>query len=176
MPVSTASPMTGQLCDSSAPRKRLIENWRNEWPMNGKPQRSWQGKGELTEAHCRKTLSEIYERAVGEPLHFGSTRKYLDEWLEGIKPTVDENTLDLYKRSVDRFLKHLGAKANHELKDITPTDILRWRDKLKETGLSAPTVNGHFEYRGCRQIQSVSLCRVSSAVSSMCFMLLSKQT
>jgi integrase len=104
------------------------------------------GRGQLTASHARKVIQQMYELAMGESLPFDTTRDYLEKWLEGIKDTVDENTLRCYQTSVTGFLEHLGAKAKQELKDITPTDILSWRNALKAKGLSAPTVNGHLRY------------------------------
>jgi integrase len=98
--------------------------------------------GHLTEAHCRKVISEIYELAVKRPLHFHTARQYLLEWLKGTKDTVELRTYWAYFQAIHEFLAHIGTKAEELLGEISPMDIRSWRDALKRKGLSAPTVNG----------------------------------
>jgi len=100
------------------------------------------GEKRLTESQCRKVIADMYERIVGEPLHFRTARTYLLEWLEGQKTAVELRTYWVYYQRIHEFLEHLGVKADRLLREITPTDVRSWRDKLKAKGLSAPTVNG----------------------------------
>src|SRR4029450_4961272 len=37
--------------------------------------------GRLTESQCRTVIAQMYERVIGEPLHFRTARVYLLEWL-----------------------------------------------------------------------------------------------
>jgi integrase len=99
----------------------------------------------LSESRCREVISQMHASLIGEPLHFRTCRAYLEEWLEGVKTSVDEGTWRCYRTSITGFLEHLGTKAEQQLQDITPTDILQWRNKLRAKGLSAPTVNGHLK-------------------------------
>jgi integrase len=117
--------------------RKLAQRLADEWEAAAK----LAGQGRLTESHCRKVISEMYETAVGEPLHFRSCRDYLIEWLEGTKANVEARTYSKYYQIVWSFLDHLGAKSERLLREITPTDVRSWRDKLKANGLSAPTVN-----------------------------------
>ena len=98
--------------------------------------------GRLTEAHCRKVIAEMYERTVGQPLHFHTAQAYLVEWLEGTKDTVATRSYWRYHQTIHEFLSHIGTKAEGLLSEITPIDVRSWRDALKRKGLSAPTVNG----------------------------------
>jgi integrase len=98
--------------------------------------------GRLTEAHCRKVIAEMYERTVGQPLHFHTAHAYLVEWLEGTKDTVATRSYWRYYQTIHEFLNHIGTKAEGLLSEITPIDVRSWRDALKRKGLSAPTVNG----------------------------------
>jgi len=101
------------------------------------------GRGKrLTESQCRKVIGEMYERVIGEPLHFRTARTYLTEWLENTKGDVEIRSYWRYHQTIHDFLKHLGTKAERLLREITPIDVRSWRDKLKAKGLSAPTVNG----------------------------------
>jgi len=98
--------------------------------------------GRLTESQCRNVIAEMYERAVGQPLRFTTTRSHLLEWLEGTKANTAPGTYGRYHQIIHGFLAHLGIKADRLLREITPTDVRSWRDTLKAKGLSAPTVNG----------------------------------
>jgi integrase len=118
--------------------RKLAQRLADEWEAAAK----LAGQGRLTESHCRKVIAEMYERAVGEPLHFRTARAYLVEWLEGTKGNVEIRSYFRYYQIVHEFLEHIGAKAERLLREITPADVRSWRDKLKAKGLSAPTVNG----------------------------------
>src|SRR4029077_15200643 len=101
------------------------------------------GRGKRpTESQCRKVMGEMYERVIGEPLHFRTARTYLTEWLENTKGDVEIRSYWPYHQTIHDFLKHLGTKAERLLREITPIDVRSWRDALKAKGLSAPTVNG----------------------------------
>jgi integrase len=97
--------------------------------------------GRLTESQCRTVIAQMYESAVGEPLHFRTARVYLLEWLEGTKGDIELTSYRRYHTTIHGFLAHLGIKADRLLREITPADIRSWRDKLKAKGLSAPTCN-----------------------------------
>ena len=97
--------------------------------------------GRLTEAQCRNVIAELYERTIGQPLHFRSARDYLLEWLENSKADTVLRTYRRYQQIIDTFLAHLGVKADQLLREITPADVRAWRDALTAKGLSAPTVN-----------------------------------
>ena len=83
----------------------------------------------------------MYERTVGEPLHFRTAREYLAEWVESKKNETELRAYWKYRQIVDEFLAHVGVKADRLLREITPADIRSWRDALKRKGLAAPTVN-----------------------------------
>jgi integrase len=117
--------------------KKLAQKLADEWEQLEK----LAGKGWLTESHCRKVIAQMYERTVGEPLHFRTAREYLTEWVESKKNETELRTYWKYRQVVDEFLTHIGVKADRLLREITPTDIRSWRDALKRKGLAAPTVN-----------------------------------
>jgi integrase len=99
-------------------------------------------EGRLTESRVRTVIADLYERTIGEPLHFRTARDYLLEWLEGTKADTTLRTYQRYKQTINSFLAHVGIKANRLLREITTPDVRSWRDALREKGLSAPTVNG----------------------------------
>jgi integrase len=114
---------------------KLARKLADEWEQLAKVGRA----GRLTESQCRKVIADMYERTIGEPLHFRTAREYLTEWVESKK---NETELRAYlKYHQIEFLAHVGVKADRLLREITPADIRSWRDALKRKGLSAPTVN-----------------------------------
>jgi len=117
--------------------RKLAQRLADEWEQLEK----LAGKGRLTESHCRKVIAQMYERTVGEPLHFRTAREYLSEWVESKKNETELRTYWKYRQTIDEFLAHAGVKADRLLREITPTDIRSWRDALKRKGLAAPTVN-----------------------------------
>jgi len=117
--------------------RKLAQKLADEWEQLEK----LAGKGRLTESHCRKVIAQMYERTVGEPLHFRSTREHLAEWIQSKENETEPRTYWKYRQIVNEFLAYVGAKADRLLREITPTDIRSWRDALKRKGLAAPTVN-----------------------------------
>jgi integrase len=117
--------------------KKLAQKLADEWEQLEK----LAGKGRLTESQCRKVIAQMYERTVGEPLHFRTGREFLTEWVASKKNETELRVYLKYQQIVGNFLAHVGAKADRLLREITPTDIRSWRDALKRKGLSAPTVN-----------------------------------
>ena len=99
------------------------------------------GEKRLTESQCRKVIAQMYERTIGEPLHFRTAREFLIEWVESKKSETELRAHLKYRQIIDEFLNHVGIKADRLLREITPGDIRLWRDALKRKGLSAPTVN-----------------------------------
>jgi len=117
--------------------RKLAQKLADEWEQLEK----LAGKGRLTESHCRKVIAQMYERTVGEPLHFRTAREHLTEWVESKKHETELRTYWKYHQIVHEFLAHVGVKADRLLREIGPTDIRSWRDALTRKGLAAPTVN-----------------------------------
>lgn len=116
---------------------KLARKMADEWEALEK----LAGQKRLTESHCRKVVAEMYERTIGEPLHFRTAREFLTEWVESKKNETELRAYLKYDQIVHEFLAHVGVKADRLLREITPADIRVWRDALKRKGLSAPTVN-----------------------------------
>ena len=117
--------------------RKLAQKLADEWEQLEK----LAGKGRLTESQCRKVIAQMYERTVGEPLHFKTARQYLAEWVASKKNETELRAYLKYRQIVDEFLAHVGVKADRLLREITPADIRSWRDALKRKGLAAPTIN-----------------------------------
>jgi integrase len=117
--------------------RKLAQKMADEWETLEK----LAGEKRLTESQCRKVIAQMYERTVGEPLHFKTAREYLTEWVESKKNETEPRAWLKYDQIVTDFLAHVGVKADRLLREITPADIRSYRDALKRKGLAAPTVN-----------------------------------
>jgi integrase len=117
--------------------RKLAQRLADEWEHLEK----LAGENRLTESQCRKVIAQMYERTVGEPLHFKTAREYLAEWVESKKSETELRAYWKYRQIIDEFLNHIAIKADRLLREVTPTDIRSWRDALKRKGLAAPTVN-----------------------------------
>jgi integrase len=117
--------------------RKLAQKMADEWEALEK----LAGEKRLTESQCRKVIAQMYERTVGEPLHFKTAREYLTEWVESKKNETELRAWLKYDQIVTDFLAHVGVKADRLLREITPADIRSYRDALKRKGLAAPTVN-----------------------------------
>jgi hypothetical protein len=69
--------------------KLLAQEIAMKWASLAKSGR----EGRLTESQCRNVIAEMYERAVGEPLHFRTAREYLKEWVESKKAETDATAI-----------------------------------------------------------------------------------
>jgi integrase len=117
--------------------RKLAQSLADEWEALEKKA----GEKRLTESRCRKVIADMYERIIGEPLHFRTAREFLSEWVESKKNETELRAYLKYQQIVDEFLAFVGVKADRLLREITPADIRSWRDALKRKGLSVPTVN-----------------------------------
>src|SRR6266480_2560171 len=122
---------------TKATDKKLAQKLADEWEELAKAGR----QKRLTETQCRKVIAEMYERTIGEPLHFRTAREYLTEWVESKKNETEERAFLKYEQIVHEFLAHIGVKADRLLREITPADIRSFRDAKKRKGLAAPTVD-----------------------------------
>jgi site-specific recombinase XerD len=118
--------------------ERLCQSLEHRVPLEA-------SAGRLTEARALELWSEIKKQATGEGLHFRTARQYLSEWLKDTKTNVAIRSYWRYEQAINDFLDHLGANAERLLREISPTDVRSWRDKLRAKGLSAPTVNGNIK-------------------------------
>ena len=105
-------------------------------------------KGVLTEIQARKVVSDIVERANGEPLVFYSIEQWLNHWLSSKEEVRSKSTAIRYKSVVDDFLKFLGKKSANNLTLLTSKDVHNFRSSLKKSGLGNTTCN--FEVKAIR--------------------------
>jgi integrase len=98
-------------------------------------------KGVLTEIQARKVVSDIVERASGEPIVFHTIIEWFQNWLEMKGEIKSKRTHERYKGVIDEFLKFLGNKAKRNLTLLTQKDIHGFRLGLKKDGLSNTSCN-----------------------------------
>lgn len=97
--------------------------------------------GVLTEAACRKVLSDLHEQTTGEPLQFYTCRDWFNEWLAGKNGATTERTMMKYRQVCGDFVDHIGERATLPVNAITQRDVRGFRDALVKAGHSPSTVN-----------------------------------
>lgn len=111
--------------------------------------------GKLNVAMGRDILARMIAAAGGGEMRSFTVRDWMNQWLAGkgdenAKPggkggkakSYSPATYARYAGNVKTFLASLpGEKADGDLVMLTAEDIRRWRDKLREGGRTAATVN-----------------------------------
>jgi integrase len=86
-------------------------------------------------------MSEVFEKSTGQPIHFKSVEEWFTAWLESKKGSIVDASFIKYKSCVTDWLKFLESRKTVALGSITPADVVKFRDFLKEGGRSSKTVN-----------------------------------
>jgi len=98
--------------------------------------------GNLVENRAKQLISEIVERAGGDPLIFRSLKEFSQEWILSKVSTKAEGTSIRYKGIIESFLDFLGEKkAKLSIASIAPRDVLAFRDHEVSLGKSETTAN-----------------------------------
>ena len=95
----------------------------------------------LTETQARRVVSDIVERASGEPIVFHSIIEWFESWLEMKGEAKSSRTHVRYKGDIDKFILYLGKKGKRNLTMLNQKDIHGFRSKLKKDGLSNTSCN-----------------------------------
>lgn len=98
-------------------------------------------EGRLTEAQARQVINSILEHSGQDPIVFYKTKDWFNEWLSDKTQAKEATTAKKYKQVVDRFLAHIGRKADVGLGNLTVSDIRSFRGNLHSEGRAASTVN-----------------------------------
>ena len=94
----------------------------------------------VTARQMQRVISDLYRTITGTALRSESVRDYFQSWLDRKKPETSATTYIFYKAKCDRFLKHLGPRADEQISRIAQADLLAYRKSELER-VSAPTVN-----------------------------------
>ena len=97
-------------------------------------------RGNATEAHLRKLLSDVSERVNQSRLEFKSADVFLNDWVARAKKTKSAGTYERYGGIVKNFLKSLGTKAKAKLADITVRDVQKFIQDRLDGGRNPSTV------------------------------------
>jgi integrase len=84
--------------------------------------------GRFTEAAARRVIADIYALANAEAMPNSTCRSFFKVWLDRKSLEADGNTHERYTGVVNKFLNHIGRKADADIKKITPTDVAGFRD------------------------------------------------
>ncbi len=97
--------------------------------------------GLLTESQARKVVAELYEVGAGQPLELATAKEFFEQWRNVVRNKNAGGTFLRYDRTIDTFIASLGSKANLDLRHINARDILSFRDREVEKGLTNKTSN-----------------------------------
>lgn len=99
-------------------------------------------EGKLYAAQARRVLAEILAEATGDALTEFSVVDWFKQFLAEKKGSASPATMARYSQVLGDFEEALGAtKAQGPLAAVTVGDLVAYRDKLREEGRSASTVN-----------------------------------
>jgi integrase len=73
-------------------------------------------------------MADLFRQATGEALLTTSIREYVDSWLARKKPETANSTWVFYTGKARCFLRWLGDRADRELINIVPRDIIGFRE------------------------------------------------
>src|SRR5271166_2164605 len=98
--------------------------------------------GTSTENQLRKTINDLLERLGERKVHVPCFWEQLDLWIGAKQGAVSNATILAYQQARDLFLKFLGrARAECSVRQITEKDVIDFRDRLRQEGRTASTVN-----------------------------------
>ena len=95
----------------------------------------------LTETQARRVVSDIVERASGEPIVFQNIIEWFESWLEMKEEAKSKGTHVRYKGVIEEFIVYLGKKGKKNLTMLNQKDVHGFRSKLKKDGLSNTSCN-----------------------------------
>jgi integrase len=125
----------GATSEEVATNRRMAQFIANEWEDLE--------RGSRTVTHLQRRYTAMVERVVQhEGGYSGLTvERYLNDWIEQKKPHVGEGYLGTLRQVFNRFLECLASRRSIPLTQLTPDDIVKFKNHLSESSLSASTVN-----------------------------------
>ncbi len=93
-----------------------------------------------TATRVRTVIAELQKEITGEELASHTVRAFASDWLNGKKASVAPGSFHFYEAHLNKFLAHLGEKADEDITGITRADITSFRNAEAKT-LAAKTVN-----------------------------------
>jgi integrase len=100
-----------------------------------------QERGNPTEIHLRKVVSDISQRVNKRHIEFASVESHFNSWLSRVEKSKSPATHVRYKGAAEAFFESLGAKAKAALSDITPKDVEKFIEHRQVSGKNATTID-----------------------------------
>jgi integrase len=97
--------------------------------------------GELTAEDGQAMVNALLVATGQDPLRRESARAFFHAYLADKVSTRAAATARRYRSMSDRFLAHLGPRADQPLRTVTANDVRAFRDAELATGLNRATVN-----------------------------------
>lgn len=97
--------------------------------------------GELTTEDGQALVSELLAATGQDRLRIESARAYFGAYLAEKLATRAKATTARYRSIAERFLAHLGPRADKPLRSITPRDVTEFREGELARGMSDGSVN-----------------------------------
>jgi integrase len=118
------------------------------------------GKTMRTAKQVRKVIAELHQQISGEMLVTQSFKIFAASWLAKKDGEVSPATLNFYKKTVSKFSKFLGPKADEDMASITAAHVLSFRSSLAKS-ISAKTTNHNIKglrmiFKAARQEQVIA--------------------
>lgn len=89
----------------------------------------------------REILDQMREARGKKPLKVSTIRKFFEEWVEGQKLHLSENTHKRYSSSIRKLVLFLGEEADHDLPTLTGEQIESFIRHEQDEGLAEKTLN-----------------------------------
>jgi site-specific recombinase XerD len=94
---------------------------------------------QINARRLKASMAELFRSMAGDDsLPTATVTDYCASWLRQKERECAPGTMELYRKSIEKFIKFLGARANGDLADIRKQDVVSWRNSLD---LSASTAN-----------------------------------
>jgi len=115
--------------------KKKAQQMADDWERLARPTSQMAAADQM-----RKEITKLHLKYLGSEAPQMSVKAFCDHWFMLRKGEVGPDSKDLYELTIERFLAHLGDKANDDMFKITKTDIVTFRDEQVKVS-SAPTAN-----------------------------------
>jgi integrase len=93
-----------------------------------------------TARHTRKVIASLHHELTSEGLVKSTVRQFTTSWIDQKRAETAPSTLSFYDKTCRKFLEFLGSRADEDIAEVTPDDIVRFRNAAAKT-LAAKTVN-----------------------------------
>jgi integrase len=97
-------------------------------------------KRQLHSARATELISKLVELSTGKRLESYTIASWLRQDLAGKKSSLADGSFKRYERTIEDFIAHLGAKAEHPLDTLSVKSVEDFRDAELATGKAGTSV------------------------------------